>query len=650
MTSHDIGARAPAKPWLYALAVFVFTIGAYLPALGGSFIWDDHYLITRSPSVTTLQPLSSYFRSSFWQHEDLAPGERAYYRPLTVLSFALDHALHGSNPGGYHVTNLCLHAATALLLFAMLRRRNMTPPAAFLGAVGWAWFPRLSEAAAWISGRTDILAALFTLLGLSLWSRRSPVARTFAAVCFLLGLFAKEVAVAGVLAALAWSWTDSAGEPKRKRLAGLVPVVLPLAVYLALRLQALGLPRDGGDLPWSLRLLHVPEALGRYVAMLLNAWTPGIQLGTLGHPTLGYVALGVVAVLVGAFAALRLRSRLTLDGFDRAAVTLGCVSLGLVLHVLPIPVLVVAADRFLYLPTLALVLLAAPRLAAVLQVSKRWWRVAAVVYVLSFAPLTWLRARAWSDEVEFWSIAFRAQHEGNNALSRLELGNIYARAGLFSRACALYLDADEGDYANFLLARNNAANEFVSMGEPERAVPVLEDLVARAPEVPKFWLGLAVAYGASERWSDSQRALGEALQRFPTYGAAVNLRQAIREHQQRSSTAYPDTIAGQLARAQAATGLMRTADAMQALLRASKLGSIPASEWTSLLVYAFKEASFGQLEALFKRYSEQHTPDPVLITNFEERRARVAELRELWSWVAPQLRAATRSPAAASEP
>jgi hypothetical protein len=628
--------KAAPKPWLWALAVVLFTVAVYIPSLGAPFIWDDHYLIVNAPRVTKLEPLASYFDGSFWQREDLAPGERTYYRPLTILSFALDHVVHGNNPGGFHLSNVCLHAATALLLFALLGRRGLGPVASFVGALAWAWLPRLSEAAAWISGRTDVLATLFTLLGLLLYGQGRALARWLAAPCFVLGLLAKEVALAGVLAAGVQTWFESTNLPLQRRLARLLPAFGALALYVALRVAAVGLQLQSTGLAWGARIVHALEALGRYATMLLDPWQPRIQLGSLGDPAWGYVSVGVGALVALGYGLWR--SWPKLDAFDRGALVLCGVSLGLVLHLVPIPVSVVAADRFLYLPTLGVVLLVAPRIARWLDGRAPLWSVALGAYIVSFAPITWLRTRAWADEVEFWSIAFYDQTK-NNALSRLELGNVYSRAGLFSHASALFLDADEGDYAVFLLTRNNAGADLTFSGHAEQAVELLEDLVTRAPRVPKFRFTLAVAYGAAGRVDEAKKSVAAALRLFPTYAPALDYQRTLTEREEaRAPEPSPETVAGQLAIAQRATTLDRNADAVRALLHASELGPLPAEEWTPALLFMFNYATFSQLETFFTRYRRAQAPNPVLLENFEARSARVQELRRLWPSLAPHLR------------
>ena len=57
------------------------------------------------------------------------------WHPLTTLSNMLDVELYGLAPGGHHLTSVLLHAATAILLFVLLR--TMTGalwPSAFAAA------------------------------------------------------------------------------------------------------------------------------------------------------------------------------------------------------------------------------------------------------------------------------------------------------------------------------------------------------------------------------------------------------------------------------------------------------------------------------------------------------------------------------------
>jgi protein O-mannosyl-transferase len=131
------------------------------------------------------------------------------WHPLTWISHMLDCQLYGLNPGGHHLTNVLLHAATAILLFLVLRR--MTAPqagalwrSAFVAAV-FAIHPLRVESVAWVAERKDVLSGVFFMLTLWAYARyvgqpkvQSPQPKVFyglVLVFFALGLMCKPMLV-----------------------------------------------------------------------------------------------------------------------------------------------------------------------------------------------------------------------------------------------------------------------------------------------------------------------------------------------------------------------------------------------------------------------------------------------------------------------
>ena len=93
------------------------------------------------------------------------------WHPLTTLSHMLDCQLYGLDPGGHHLTSLLLHAASAILLFLVMR--NMTGAlwcSAFVAAV-FAIHPLRVESVAWVAERKDVLCGLFFMLTLWAYTR-----------------------------------------------------------------------------------------------------------------------------------------------------------------------------------------------------------------------------------------------------------------------------------------------------------------------------------------------------------------------------------------------------------------------------------------------------------------------------------------------
>ena len=121
--------------------------------------------------------------------------------PLTCVSHMLVWHLLGHGAAVHHLTNVLLHAASAVLLFLVLRRMTgRLWPSALVAAV-FAIHPLRAESVAWVTERKDVLSGLFFMLTLAAYlgyvrRARFHSARYLAVLaCFILGLAAKPMAV-----------------------------------------------------------------------------------------------------------------------------------------------------------------------------------------------------------------------------------------------------------------------------------------------------------------------------------------------------------------------------------------------------------------------------------------------------------------------
>jgi tetratricopeptide (TPR) repeat protein len=146
--------------WLRAAAIVAATLVAYLPALGAGFVWDDDDYVTKNPLLHAPDGLVR-----IWFSDD-APSQ---YFPLVYTSFRLEYALWGLDPFGYHLVNVCLHAANALLVWRVLARLAL--PGAWLAAAVFALHPVHVESVAWITERKNVLSTLLFLGALLAWLR-----------------------------------------------------------------------------------------------------------------------------------------------------------------------------------------------------------------------------------------------------------------------------------------------------------------------------------------------------------------------------------------------------------------------------------------------------------------------------------------------
>src|SRR5439155_205378 len=117
-TDRVCGASAPAtktarRAWGVVLLLALAVFACFLPALGSQFVlWDDDMNFTDNPSYRGLSV--AHLR---WMFTTLYGG---HYQPLTWVTLGLDYTLWGMNPTGYHLTNILLHAANAVLVYRLI--------------------------------------------------------------------------------------------------------------------------------------------------------------------------------------------------------------------------------------------------------------------------------------------------------------------------------------------------------------------------------------------------------------------------------------------------------------------------------------------------------------------------------------------------
>lgn len=216
----------------------------YLTALSNPFVYDDHRTVVDNPSIATLSNV-----------EAIAIFEPA--RPVVNFSYAFDMAAWGLHPFGFHVTNLVLHVITVLLVYLFARRLaedwreratdetvEINPAiVAFSTALLFAIHPIMTEAVGYVSGRSELLCAMFMLaafLTARAWMRDFGRGWLIATVgLWALALGSKEVAVAFPLLVAAydfWIRPDSSDARGMRVARFYVPLALVAAAAVCWRL------------------------------------------------------------------------------------------------------------------------------------------------------------------------------------------------------------------------------------------------------------------------------------------------------------------------------------------------------------------------------------------------------------------------------
>jgi hypothetical protein len=183
---------------LVALSLVLFSILIYLNSAGNGFVLDDKPIIQDNPLIRTLQNVPILFVSDYWGH--LTPS--GLYRPLVMVSYAVDHFVGGLNPAGYHLGNIALHALNSLLVLLLFRRLTGDELTAAAGAFFFAAHAVHTEAVANIVGRAELMSATFFLTSLLFYlsSQREEVTNSrslylASLAAYLLALLSKENAI-----------------------------------------------------------------------------------------------------------------------------------------------------------------------------------------------------------------------------------------------------------------------------------------------------------------------------------------------------------------------------------------------------------------------------------------------------------------------
>jgi len=150
-------------PWLQALLLGLLCLGTFASGLGGDFVLDDPHAILEHPAVTGTAPLGEVFTRNFWG--EALGAQPPSFRPLTTLSFALDHRLFGPSPLAFHVSSLLWYVGLVLVGW-VFAKRCMSSGAAFLAMALFVVMPVHVENVSSVVGRADTLGVLFSLLAL----------------------------------------------------------------------------------------------------------------------------------------------------------------------------------------------------------------------------------------------------------------------------------------------------------------------------------------------------------------------------------------------------------------------------------------------------------------------------------------------------
>ena len=426
--------------WKPALLLIVITMVAYGPALVGGFVCDDDVFVKQNPLITEPGGLGK-----IWSIHCPLP-----YFPLTYTSFYLEYRLWGLNPAGYHLINVLLQAASALLLWHILNRLRV--PGAWLAAAIFAIHPVQVESVAWISERKNVLMGFFFLLTICAWlpfidERTARPWRYYvlSLIIFGLALAAKPTACTLPTALLLIVWLKKM-PISWQRIAQIAPyVVMGLGMGLISMWwehhyhDTEGIPFKIGE---AERLLIASRAIWFYLAKLFwpvdltieySRWTVSAS------DSRAYLWIASTALASALIWSARAR---TGRGVEVAALyfvtTLGPM-LGFIMHGMYKYSFV--ADHFQYLACIGPIALASAGISELAQRlrTRTMYLIFNSALLITLGILTWNQAKMYATPEAFWETTLKRNPD--SLMANGSLGTTALNEGRSSDAAAYYLRA-----------------------------------------------------------------------------------------------------------------------------------------------------------------------------------------------------------------
>jgi len=511
-----------AREWKATLALVLTGLALYGASFNDPFHFDDS-LILNDSNVTNAGRWMHFFNP-------------LHLRQLTFFTFYLNHLFFGIGADSFHVVNVLLHIANAVLLFRLVRRFAEYWIAAGAAAL-FLVHPIQTEAVLYVYQRSVLLACFFSLLGALALAERRP---WLGFLCLLLAFEGKESALAAP-AVLALLWKPEGEVGRRLRLSLLAAGVIMAAAGLALLAyweeRTVGLYAENALGPLGY-LQAQSRVFYTYVRLLLFPFPQSLEYEFAGPygiaPAVGVILIAAVAVWLTRLEQWR---------------PLGAGVIAFLVLLAPtstiVPSVDLAFEHRLYLPMLAFSVIAAWLIA---KVPGRMWIGSAILVLLSVATIR--RGAAWSTDTALWEDTVRKApgkarawfnlggaylnvdpEKAKQALLRAleldpgrvealyNLGLIEQREGKYNAALTYYMRAGSRD-PEYWPAWNNIGNTLFAMGRQDEAIDYFERTLSLNKDYWPAYYNAAVVHFLRGRYDQAAARLRTVLDWNPEFRQA----------------------------------------------------------------------------------------------------------------------------------
>lgn len=242
--------------------LFLFAFLLYANTISFDFALDDKLYITHNEFTKKgfrgIKDIltTDLFVGFYGRQKNLVAGGR--YRPLSLVTFAIEYQVFGKNPHISHFINALLYGLTGVLLFVLLYRLFPSPKSQvpdfksqffslpFLTAFLFLAHPLHTEIVANIKSRDELMSFLGALAALYFTLKYLDEKKishlVFSSLCFFGSLLSKETTVTfiAVIPLTVYFFTRHS---LKKNILSAAPLILVFGIYLGIRYAFLGSPK-----------------------------------------------------------------------------------------------------------------------------------------------------------------------------------------------------------------------------------------------------------------------------------------------------------------------------------------------------------------------------------------------------------------------
>jgi len=507
----------------------------YANSLRGQFLYDDEALIERNVFIHDITKIGGLFTGAIGQGSGLA--FETFYRPVPMLTHALNYAMGGLNVTGYHVVNLCIHLLVALSIYWMVNLLFKNAVVACLTAIFFVVHPIHTEAVSYISGRADLLAALFFILSMvgyiyQVTGKSSLIRQALVLFSFAAALLSKEYALILPLVLCLYHFSFRIKikwfELLSLTAVGFLYIVFRLTYLKDMLASSVGFDQMGERVPGVfaalsgyLKLLFIPYPLHMERGLKLFQWSdPSVLAGILLAGTILYFVYKNRTAPLVVFS---------------AGWFLVCLFPLLNLY----KINYYMADHFLYLPSIGFFLICSFYLNYLWQQNKL--RPVVITFIgivlIALICLTIRQNDYWKDPKTFYETTLKyapdAQRMYNN------LGKLLQEEGKTKEALLNYSKAIELNSTDYL-AYNNRGSLYGAQGRYQEAVDDLTKAIRLKVNYAPAYDNLGHVYDAAGDRAQAIAQYSKSIELNPNYALAYNNRGSVYIDQGRYQEAIAD--------------------------------------------------------------------------------------------------------------